>query len=124
MSALSTKLAVTTFSSPGWWRYNNLTAAINNLRRIGSRRSEQMSETRRIELRLAHQLRRRGFAVEVGYQPKRTQQEDPGEVDLICYCDGVVLLLEIKSGYVRTTPHEVWLHRTNTLRKAARQLKR
>jgi hypothetical protein len=103
---------------------NNLTAAINNLRRIGSRRSEQMSETRRIELRLADQLRRRGFAVEVGYQPERTQQQDPGEVDLICYRDGVVLLLEIKSGYVRTTPHEVWLHRTNTLRKAARQLKR
>ncbi len=103
---------------------NNLTAIVNNLRRIGARRPGQMSETRRIELRLADQLRQRGFAVEVGYQPERTEQEDPGEVDLICYRDGVTLLLEVKSGYIRSTGHEVWLHRTNTLRKAARQLRR
>jgi hypothetical protein len=68
---------------------NNLTAVVNNLRRIGARRTGQMSETRRIELRLADQLRQRGFAVEVGYQPERTEQEDPGEVDLICYRDGL-----------------------------------
>lgn len=103
---------------------NNLTAVVNNLRRIGARRSGQMNETRRIELRLADQLRQRGFAVEVGYQPERTEQEDPGEVDLICYRDGLVLLLEVKSGYIRSNRHEVWLHRTNTLRKAAWQLRR
>ena len=103
---------------------NNLTAVVNNLRRIGARRSGQMSETRRIELRLADQLRQRGFAVEVGYQPERTAQEDPGEVDLICYRDGLALLLEVKSGYIRSNEHEVWLHRTNTLRKAAWQLRR
>ena len=103
---------------------NNLTAVVNNLRRIGARRSGQMSETRRIELRLADQLRQRGFAVVVGYQPERADQEDPGEVDLICYRDGVTLLLEVKSGYIRSTGYEVWLHRTNTLRKAAWQLRR
>jgi hypothetical protein len=65
-----------------------------------------------------------GFAVEVGYQPERTEQDDPGEVDLICYRDGLALLLEIKSGYIRSTEHEIWLHRTNTLRKAALQLRR
>lgn len=103
---------------------NNLTAVVNNLRRIGARRSGQMSETRRIELRLADQLRQRGFAVEVGYEPERTEQEDPGEVDLICYRDGLAILLEIKSGYIRKNLHEIWLHRTNTLRKAAWQLRR
>jgi hypothetical protein len=103
---------------------NNLTAVVNNLRRIGARRTGQMSETRRIELRLADQLRQRGFAVEVGYQPERTEQEDPGEVDLICYRDGLALLLEVKSGYIRSNVHEIWLHRTNTLRKAAWQLRR
>lgn len=46
------------------------------------------------------------------------------EVDLICHQDGVLLLLEVKSGYIRSTTHEVWLHRTNTLRKAAWQLRR
>ena len=69
-------------------------------------------------------MRERGFAVVVGYQPERTEHEDPGEVDLICYRDEVVLLLEVKSGYIRSSPHEVWLHRTNTLRKAAWQLRR
>jgi hypothetical protein len=105
-------------------KQNNLTAAVNNLRRIGARRVGTMSETRRIELRLAEQMRERGFAVVVGYQPERTEHEDPGEVDLICYRDGVVLLLEVKSGYIRRSSHEVWLHRTNTLRKAAWQLRR
>ena len=65
-----------------------------------------------------------GFAVEVGYQPDRIDQDDSGEVDLICHCNGVILLIEVKSGYIRSTRHEVWLHQTNTLRKAARQLKR
>lgn len=103
---------------------NNLTAVVNNLRRIGARRSGRMRETRRIELRLADQFRKCGFAVEVGYQPEHSAQEDPGEIDLICYRDGLTLLLEVKSGYIRSNRHEVWLHRTNTLRKAAWQLRR
>ena len=103
---------------------NNLTAAVNNLRRIGPRRSGQISETRRIEMRLANLLSKFGFAVEVGYQPDCIDQDDSGEVDLICHCNGVILLIEVKSGYIRSTRHEVWLHQTNTLRKAARQLKR
>ena len=103
---------------------NNLTAVVNNLRRIGARRSGQMSETRRIELTL--NLNKLTIKVD---RPQLSpadikEQEDPGEVDLICYRDGLALLLEIKSGYIRTNEHEIWLHRTNTLRKAARQLRR
>lgn len=103
---------------------NNLTAAINNLRRVNARRADVQAETQRVELALAESLRQRGFAVEVGYRPAVTDEDDAGEVDLICHLDGVVLLLEIKSGYIRSTRHEVWLHRTNTLRKAAWQLRR
>lgn len=103
---------------------NNLTAAVNNLRRIGARRKGQLDETRRIERQLAELLRQRGFAVEVGYRPPRTDNEDPGEIDLICHRDGELFLLEVKSGYIRSTTHEIWLHRTKTLRKAAWQLKR
>lgn len=83
-----------------------------------------LAETQRVELALAESLRQRGFAVEVGYRPLATEENDAGEVDLICHQDGVVLLLEVKSGYIRSTTHEVWLHRTNTLRKAAWQLRR
>ena len=103
---------------------NNLTAAINNLRRVNARRADMQTETQRVELALAESLRQRGFAVEVGYRPLATEEDDPGEVDLICHQDGVLLLLEVKSGYIRSTRHEVWLHRTNTLRKAAWQLRR
>jgi len=103
---------------------NNLTAAINNLRRGNARRADMQTETQRVELALAESLRQRGFAVEVGYRPLATEEDDAGEVDLICHRDGVVLLLEVKSGYIRSTKHEVWLHRTNTLRKAAWQLRR
>ena len=103
---------------------NNLTAAINNLRRVNARRANVQAETQRVELALAESLRQRGFAVEVGYRPPVSEEDDAGEVDLICHLDGVVLLLEVKSGYIRSTTHEVWLHRTNTLRKAAWQLRR
>lgn len=105
-------------------RQNNLTAAINNLRRVNARRADMQAETQRVELALAESLRRRGFAVEVGYRPLATVDDDAGEVDLICHRDGVLLLMEVKSGYIRSTTHEVWLHRTNTLRKAAWQLRR
>ncbi|MFM5067454.1 NERD domain-containing protein [Aeromonas sp. FDAARGOS 1418] len=103
---------------------NNLTAVVNNLRRVDQRRPALRSETERIEHTLAETLRQRGFRVVVGYQPPLSDKRDVGEVDLICHLDGVMLLLEVKSGFIRSTDHEVWLHRTNTLRKAARQLKR
>ncbi|XEG74722.1 NERD domain-containing protein [Pseudomonas sp. abacavir_1] len=103
---------------------NNLTAVINNLRRVNARRADVLAETQRVERALAESLRQRGFAVEVGYRPPATEEDDAGEVDLICQRDGVLLLMEVKSGYIRSTTHEIWLHRTNTLRKAAWQLRR
>ena len=103
---------------------NNLVAAVNALRRIDSRRPELRNETMRVESRLADSMRRTGFNVVTGYQPPVGEEGDAGEVDLICHLDGIVLLLEVKSGFIRSSLSEVWQHRTNTLRKAARQLKR
>lgn len=103
---------------------NNLTATINTLRRVNPRRTDAQEETQLVEQTLADSFRQRGFTVEVGYRPAVTEEDDAGEVDLICHKEGVVLLIEVKSGYIRSTRHEVWLHRTNTLRKAAWQLRR
>lgn len=103
---------------------NNLTSAVNNLRRLGARRSEVQAETRRVEQRLGELFEMRGFKVIVGYQPPVQEKDDAGEIDLICHLDGTVLLLEVKSGYIRRSTREVWLHRTSTLRKAAWQLAR
>jgi len=103
---------------------NNSTAAINNLRRIGSRRGDRKNETHRIEQRLGELFESKGFTVVHAYQPKKTIDEDPGEIDLICFLEGHLFLMEIKSTYIRKTSQDAWIHRTTTLRRAAQQLKR
>lgn len=80
---------------------NNSTAVINNLRRIGRNRSERKEETDRIESRLGELFESRGFSVVVSYQPEIKENQDPGEVDLICYKDEHLFILEVKSGYRR-----------------------
>ena len=103
---------------------NNTSAAINNLRRIGGRRTEARDETQRIEQRLAKCFEERGFRVQLNYQPERIAGEDPGEVDMICARDGQVLVLEIKSTFLRRSQKDAWLHGVTTLRKAGLQLRR
>lgn len=99
---------------------NNQTAAINNMRRLGARRSEARRETGRIEDRLATLFRERGFDVRLNWQPVG----DAGEVDLVCRRDGGILILEVKSGYIRRSHREAWLHGTMGLRHAGLQLQR
>ena len=103
---------------------NNSTTAINNLRRLGSRRAGVHKETEQIEHRLAKYFEERGFLVCLNYRPTRTEFEDPGEVDLICTRDGHLLVLEVKSTFLRKSTQDAWLHKTNTLRKAGLQLRR
>jgi hypothetical protein len=103
---------------------NNASAAINNLRRLGARRPEARDETQRIEERLAKLFEHRGFSVALNYQPQRIAEDDPGEADLICARDGHVLVLEIKSTFLRRSQKDAWLHGKTTLRKAGLQLRR
>lgn len=103
---------------------NNATAAINNLRRIGSRRMEAQGETRRIEQRLGEQFEQQGFRVLVNYQPTVQSDGDAGEIDLLCACDGHILVLEVKSTFLRRSKKDAWMHGTTTLRKAGLQLHR
>lgn len=98
--------------------------AVNNLRRLGARRPEARAETQRIEETLARLLESRGFEVRLNFQPPVTPQHDPGEVDVICARDGEVLVLEVKSTFIRHTLREARLHGATTLRKAGRQLAR
>lgn len=98
---------------------NNQTAAINNLRRLGARRAETARETQHIEKHLGRLFRERGFRVGMNWHAGSA-----GEVDLVCARDGEVLVLEVKSSYVRRSVREAWLHRTMTLRHAGEQLRR
>ena len=104
---------------------NNSTAAINNLRRLGSRRGNVQEETQRIEASLARVLESHGFRVQPNWQPPRKDAfDDPGEVDVIAARDGHLFVLEVKSTFIRRSQREAWVHATTTLRKAGLQLQR
>ena len=103
---------------------NNSTAAINNLRRLGARRGEAREETQRIEARLGKALEARGFRVMLNWHPPMETHGAAGEVDLICVKDGIVLVIEVKSTFVRKSQRDAWLHATTTLRRAGQQLQR
>ncbi len=103
---------------------NNSTAAINNLRRLGARRNEARAETQHIETQLGIMLEKRGFKVVLNWIPPVELDGNAGEVDLICARDGTVLVLEVKSTYLRLSQQDAWLHETTTLRKAGQQLYR
>lgn len=99
---------------------NNSTAATNNLRRLGARRGEARLETCRIEERLGALFESRGFRVVRNWLPDDAKA---GEVDLICALDRIVLVLELKSTFLRQSQRDAWVHRTTTLRKAGRQVR-
>lgn len=103
---------------------NNSTAAINNLRRLGARRTEAQEETRRIEGKLGALFKYRGFKVIQGLHPNPDAYPEVGEIDLICARDGIVLVVEVKSSFRRSSQREAWLHGKTTLRKAGQQLRR
>jgi len=103
---------------------DNFNALVNNLRRLNRHRPELKKETHFAENNLASALREKGFSVLVGYKMAKDSEGDVGEIDLICALDGVVILIEMKTSYVRSKRIEIWLHRNNTLRKAGWQLKR
>lgn len=103
---------------------NNSTAAINNLRRLGARRDEARTETQRIETQLGAMLGKRGFKVVLNWCPSVGPDGNAGEVDVICARDDRVLVLEVKSTYLRRSQQDAWQHETTTLRKAGQQLQR
>ncbi|MDP2678575.1 MAG: hypothetical protein Q8O85_07630 [Rhodoferax sp.] len=103
---------------------NNSTAAINNLRRLGARRNEARAETQRIETQLGALLEKRDFKVVLNWHPPVGPDGNAGEVDVICSRDGMVLVLEVKSTYLRRSQQDAWQHETTTLRKAGQQLHR
>lgn len=103
---------------------NNSSAAINNLRRLGARRNEVKEETRRIESNLGLLFAQRGFQVVASWEPSPERFPGAGEVDLICAMTGVVIVIEVKSSFLRRSQRDAWLHEKNTLRRAGQQLQR
>lgn len=101
---------------------NNRTLVVNNLRRLGARRKGAQEEASRLETIWAGHFEKKGFSVVSNWHPPATEHANPGEIDLICARDNVVFVFEIKSGYIRKSKQQTWLHKTNTLRRAGKQL--
>lgn len=108
-----------------WLMATQLTGVnvINNLRRFANNRPELKSETSRIEERLGQSFKKRGFKVLTNYVPENCDAFNPGEIDLICKLDNIVLVIEVKSTYRRNSQREAIGYKNNSLRKAGIQLK-
>jgi Holliday junction resolvase-like predicted endonuclease len=91
---------------------------------LGTRRNEARAETQRMETQLGAILAARGFKVVLNWNPPLGPDGNAGEVDVICTRDGTVLVLEMKSTYLRRSHQDAWQHETTTLRKAGQQLHR
>lgn len=59
-----------------------------------------------------------------GYQPPSPLRSNPGEIDLICFKDNQLLVIEVKSTYLRSAARDIWKYKTRTLRKAGEQVRR
>jgi hypothetical protein len=104
---------------------SNFTAALNNFRRVESRRKDIKEETTRIEEQLAGLFRNRGVNVLLGFHPPVIPGGgNPGEIDLISAKDGMVLVIELKSSHLRKSTLDEWIYKTKNLRNARRQIKR
>ncbi|MFA0356908.1 NERD domain-containing protein [Vibrio breoganii] len=98
--------------------------AVNNLRRFANQRSSLKDETTRIENQLGDEFKLRGFSVLKNFTAKSHGGVEAGEIDLICAIDNIVIVIEVKSTYCRTTKSEIFYHRDRTLRKAGIQVRK
>ena len=108
------------FQFPWLTAFQNVnTMMINYVRKLHKNRLELKSETDNIELNLAEKFKNAGFNVFCQYQPA---DREVGEIDLIAICENHVIVVEVKSTYIKSSIQEIYEYRNFTLNKAAYQL--
>lgn len=108
------------FQFPWLTAFQNVnTMMINYVRKLHKNRLELKSETDNIELNLAEKFKNAGFNVFCQYQPV---DREVGEIDLIAICENHVIVVEVKSTYIKSSIQEIYEYRNFTLNKAAYQL--
>lgn len=97
------------------------TTVINHFRRLNKNRPVLKKETSLMEIQLADLFEKHGWQVLAQHEP-----EDVGidEIDLVVIADNHVLVLELKSSFVKSTVREIYEYRFFVLKKAAYQLNR
>lgn len=95
------------------------TTIINTIRKVYKNRKSLRKETSLIEDNLANIFKSHGMSVESSFMPT-----DPkvGEMDLVIIENDTVLLIELKSSYVRAGLDEINNYKYLTLKKASYQL--
>jgi len=97
------------------------TATINTFRKLYKNRANLKSETDSMEQNLARLLAKCKGSVYSQYEPL---ESGVGEIDAIVVTDNKVLVIELKSTYVKSSVKEIYEYRNFVLKKAAYQLLR
>lgn len=100
---------------------NFSTATINTFRKMYKNRAGLKSETDLMEHNLAELLAK--YKGEV-YSQHEPSEFGVGEIDAIVVTDNKVLVIELKSTYVKSSVKEIYEYRNFVLKKAAHQLSR
>ncbi|UOP04466.1 hypothetical protein [Conchiformibius kuhniae] len=95
------------------------TTAVNSIRKTYKNRKELRKETALIEKNLANLFKQHGLQVTSSFMP---DDKSVGEMDLVIIQDDTVLLIEVKSSFIRAGIDERYLYKHNVLNKAAYQL--
>ncbi|MEQ1417664.1 hypothetical protein [Acinetobacter indicus] len=108
------------FQFPWLTAFQNVnTMMINYVRKLHKNRLELKNETDNIELNLAEKFKKAGFEVFCQYHPL---DREVGEIDLIAVYENHVIVVEVKSTYIKSSIQEIYEYRNFTLNKAAYQL--
>ncbi|MGM8884869.1 nuclease-related domain-containing protein, partial [Psychrobacter sp. 1U2] len=110
------------FSLP-WitFQKNFNTATINTFRKLYKNRANLKSETDLMEQNLAALLSKCTDKVYSQYEPL---EAGVGEIDVIAVSDNKVLIIELKSTYIKSSVKEIYEYKNFVLNKAAYQLSR
>lgn len=100
---------------------NFSTATINTFRKMYKNRASLKSETDLMENNLAGLLAKSKGRVYSQYEPS---ESGVGEIDAIVVTDDKVLIIELKSSYIKSNVKEIYEYRNFVLKKAAYQLAR
>ena len=100
---------------------NFSTATINTFRKMYKNRASLKSETDLMENNLAGLLAKSKGRVYSQYEPS---ESGVGEIDAIVVSDDKVLIIELKSSYIKSNVKEIYEYRNFVLKKAAYQLAR
>ncbi|WP_234395900.1 nuclease-related domain-containing protein [Neisseria wadsworthii] len=109
-------------SLPHRFAIQNLhTSVINHFRKLNKNRATLLQETSRMEKQLGDLFKKHGWQVFVQHMP---ESNNVGEIDLIVISDKHVLVIELKSSFIKQSIREIYEYQYFVLKKAAYQLSR